>query len=361
MLSFLKMEVFLVSITYRSTEFEKKVLKKIKKLVKENPLISQKEMAERIGCSYQSVLRIAQKHNIRQSKGRVPENLAQIIADAPDKSYKDIAEEYGCTESAISCAAIRLGIRRRNSRTESKKIIALAKKELKKNPDIRTADLAEKLGVSYRNLSSKLYFSGIRRLPEREKYPEKKIKTYLKKHPETPMMEVARKFNIPYHLLLNLQESRPKKKSLIDKKKLVRFTEKKKPIKEIAEYFGCSVSAVMHMKKKIFSEPKERRRHHIVSWETIKKTVDAHPDLTIRELAEMLDISIATLSKKLNFHGMIRKQPRKINYDELKKDAVAGVLNFSQMAKKHGVTYGGVILALKKLGVYRPRRKYAKK
>jgi len=88
----------------------------LKKLINENPNATQKELADKLGCTDQSVSRMLIQHKIPyKSKLKCDhkidrDKLRRLIMRNPDMTAEELAEEFDCTPDAIKKAAKRHNI-----------------------------------------------------------------------------------------------------------------------------------------------------------------------------------------------------------------------------------------------------------
>ena len=342
---------------------------KLRKYIKSHPDAYQREIAEAFKCTKSAVSLALIKHGItRGKKQKIPgeldsARLRKYIKSHPDAYLREIAEVFDCSGETVSRALRYLGIIR------SKKPEKLDPEELKRyvenNPEAYLREVAETFGCSIMTVSKVLRRHGIARNETVHKINPEELKRYINDNPYAYIREIAEVFGCSVETVwktLRRNGIARIKKTVnyrkINIKKLRKYV-KWHPdayLREIAEIFDCSEMTVSVALRRHRIPRTGRPRTRKIDPEKLRKYVEAHPDAYLREIAKVFGCSEMTASTELRQHGITRIK-RPIVQDKIKLEKLKKYLKTHPNASRRDImkefdcSYGTVSVTFRRHGI----------
>ena len=305
---------------------------KVKQLLEEKPDMTSKEIAAYLNISHQKVNKIRRVLGLSAYSSYLDgkknkENIKKLLEENPTMMSQEISKYLNIDIRVVNSHRKSLGLSMLTNKSIGEKQRESIKLLLEDNPDISSVKIAELLNISSSTVNNHrkalgLSVPSVKDVSERQR---ESIKTALDIDPTLTNAEIARRLNIhkgvvsKHRKALNSQSSLIRKEAKENRKKDIELLKGKNPditIKEIAEILHISTATV----KKYLATTRIPINHE-ENKNNIKLLMEMIPNITNKELARRLNIDVQEVIKMRKILGLSASSNMK-NRVERQKEAV---------------------------------------
>lgn len=226
---------------------------------------------------------------------------------------------------------------------------------------VSTSEIAKRVGRSTSfvyNCMEKFGMTAWQQRKDRKEF----IRQYLIDHPQARIQDVAQAAGISVGLAYkNLASMGITLARHVDIEKLRELLEIRPSmtIRDLAEFFGCSVSAIHAAKKRMNNPTKRKPRGKLnsVTWENIAEVLVEKPGISASAVAAILGANVTVVLELYREHGLFIGQKIKIDTVELARAVERDpFITYNELASKFGCSRQAVADTCQRMGLAAKRR-----
>ena len=249
--------------------------------------------------------------------------VLNFLEKNPRASLQDLADDIGITRQAVSSNLKRNNINWKELREEAKK--EQIERYLINNPNVTIKKMAKDLKADTQTLRSEMKKYGLFRqrttTSAKSKIKREELESYILKHPEKNIRELAEYFKVCYLTMFNtlrrydikLKTNNELVEELLNEDKIEKYLEEHPDSNQIemADFFGVSKYVMSeYIIKHNINIPGKNTRHKYslkITKKEIESFLEKHPEANQEDMTEFFGVSRNTIRRCIRRYDIIVK------------------------------------------------------